>query len=137
MIAGPTASPISSARWRAGDLGQVLLVKQRELQRAADQQLLDLRRFQRRDPAHPVSRGEQIDVGLGDHSAITHHDHPLQAKPRLQLGDLRAQRLIIMDLSGEHLDRDRAPGLVTQQSVNDLRRPAFAVTGVPQSRQRA
>jgi hypothetical protein len=42
-----------------------------------------------------------------------------------------------VQLAGEHLNRDRSPCHVTQQPVDDLRRPALAVARVPELRQRA
>ncbi len=52
-----------------GDLGQVVLIEQRELQRPLFDQLSDLRRLERRDPAGPLL-AQQLEVGLGDHPAI-------------------------------------------------------------------
>ena len=75
------------------DLGQVGLVKERQLQRAGGGQPLDLRRLQRADPAAAVGLAQALDVGLRDHPAIAHDDHRLQAEALLQLGDLGRQRL--------------------------------------------
>ena len=61
----------------------------------------------------------------------------LRPKALLELRDLRGQRLVVVQLAGEHLDRDRPARLVAQQPVDDLRRAALAVTRVAQLRQRA
>ena len=60
-----------------------------------------------------------------------------QPEPVFELVDLGGQRLVVVQLAGEHLDRDRPARLVAQQPVDDLRRAALAVARVAQRRQRA
>ena len=46
------------------------------------------------------------------------------------------QGRVVVQLAGEHLDRDRPPILVAQQAVDDLRQPELPITRVPQPPQR-
>ena len=59
-----------------GDLGQVVLIEQRQLQRPVFDQPSDLRRLQRRDPAGCLL-AQQLEVGLGHHPAIGDEHHPV------------------------------------------------------------
>ena len=79
----------------------------------------------------------ELEVGLGDHAAIGDDDHRLKAEAGLELCDLRGQRLVVVQLAREDLDRNRPAGPVAEQPVDDLPRSAFAVTRIPQPRQRA
>ena len=54
----------------------------------------------------------------------------------LSLVTCDGQRLVVVQLAGEHLDRDRPARHVAQQPVDDLRQPALPVPRVPQLRQR-
>jgi hypothetical protein len=119
------------------DLGQVGLIEQRQLQLAIADQLFDLRRLERGDPADPVLLAQQLEVGLGHHAAIADHDHPLKTEARLELGDLGGHRLVIVRLAREDLDRDRPAGPVAQQSVDDLQRPPLAIARITKLGQRA
>jgi len=111
----------------AGDLGQVELVEQRQLQRSLLDQLLHLRRLQGGDPGHALLLGERLQVGLRDHAPVDHeHDRPQpEAKPELL--HLVEQRLVVVDATGEDLDRDRPPLRLADEPVDDLERAAAAV----------
>ena len=68
---------------RAGDLGQVLLIEQGQLQRAVvGHELADGRGAQRGDPPVGVRPGRAVvplvqggDPGAGDHAPVADHDH--------------------------------------------------------------
>ena len=55
----------------------------------------------------------------------------------LSFCDLGGQRLVVVQLAGEHLDSDRPARLVAQQPVDDLRGAALAVARVAQRGQLA
>ncbi len=95
----------------SGDLGQVVLIKQRQLQRPVLDQLADLRCLQRRDPARMLL-AQQLEVGVGHHPPIGDDHHPLKSEPSLELLDLRGKRLVVVQFAREHLDRDRPARLV-------------------------
>ena len=58
-----------------GDLGQIALVEQRELEGAGVDQSADLRGSQRGDPVEPGGPQLVSDAGAGDHAAIAdQHD---------------------------------------------------------------
>jgi hypothetical protein len=67
---------------------QILLVEQGRLEHTGSGEFLDHGGFQRGDPVHPVSLGEQLDVRLGDHPAIRDHHDPGETEPVLELRDL-------------------------------------------------
>ena len=68
---------------RRGDLGEVLLVEEAELQRAVvGHELADGGRAQRGDPPVVlVEFAERVDAGAGDHAAVADHDHLPQPEP--------------------------------------------------------
>jgi hypothetical protein len=130
-----------------GDLGEVLLAGQAELERAVvGHQLADGGGAQRGDPpvgvrgwplgpvAGLVQRG---DPGAGDHPAVADHDH--LGQPELvpdHVGD-GGERGRVTGVAGEHPDRDRAAFGVGEQPVLDLQFPFLAVPGVSPGGQRA
>ena len=126
-----------AGKLRGGDLEEVLLVKQRQLQRALLDEGLDLRGAQRADPiqlgwAHLVA-----DARVGEHAPIPDQADPAQPEPVLELGDLGGQGFRVGGVALEHLDGHRYPGGRAQQPVDDLQ-PAFhPVAGVPDRPQRA
>ena len=99
------------------DLGEALLVEERQLERARGDQPLDLRRLERADPGDPVAVRHQLEVRLGDDPAIADDDHRAKAKARLQLPDLGRQRLVVVELTREDLDRDRPPRPVVEHEL--------------------
>jgi hypothetical protein len=62
----------------------------------------------------PVRAGHQLEVGLGDDPPIADHDHRRQAEAPFELVDLGLQRLVVVQLAAEHLDRDRPPRPVAE-----------------------
>ena len=128
-----------------GDLGQVLLVEQGQLERAVvGHQLADGRGAQRGDPpvgvrllgpvVQLVQRG---DPGAGDHPAVADHDH--LGQPELRAHHVRdgGERGGVAGVAGEDPDRDRAALGVGEQPVLDLQFPFLAVPGVAAGGQRA
>jgi hypothetical protein len=119
-----------------GDLGQVRLVEQRQLQVAGVDQRLHLRRLERRDPVEAVLF-QELDVGGGDHAAVAADDHPLDPEALLDPLQRRGERLVVVDLAVEDLDRDRAALRRAGQPVLDLQLPFLAVARVAERGQLA
>ncbi len=118
-----------------GDLGQIRLVEQRQLQLAALDQRPHLRRPQRRDPVEAVLL-ERGDVGLGDHAAVAADDDPLDPEAPLDPLQRRRERLVVVQRSVEDLDRDRPALRRAGQPVADLQLSLPAVARVAERRQR-
>ena len=129
-----------------GDLGEVLLIEQRHLQRAAvGHQLADGRGAQRGDPpvgcvrplrpVLPLVQGP--DPGAGDHPPVADHDH--LGQPELLPDHVRdfGEGAGVAGVAGEDPDRDRAAGRVGEQPVLDLQFAFLAVPGVAAGGQRA
>jgi len=129
----------------AGDLDQIALVEQRELQRAVILgEHLDVRGAQSGDPVEPGRLQFLGDARLGDHSAITDQHHAAQAEALPQLVDLDLERARIGGIAPglrrgrlEHLDRDRTALFSAQDAEDDLQFMGFAVAAVAKLRQRA
>jgi len=120
------------------DLGQVPFVEQRELQRPLIlHQGLDLRRPQAGDPVQPGGDEIVAKPGRGDHAAVAHQHHALDAEPALELVDLRLQRPRVRRVAFEHLDRDRQALPRAQQPIDDLRPVRAVIAAVAVLRQRA
>ena len=130
---------------RGGDLGEVLLVEQGQLERAVvGHQLADGRGAQRGDPPVGVrllgpvfGLVQRGDPGAGDHPAVADHDH--LGQPELVPHHVRdgGERGGVAGVAGEDPDRDRAAVRVGEQPVLDLQFPFLAVPGVPAGGQRA
>jgi hypothetical protein len=71
-----------------GDLGQVALVEERQLELARLHELRQLGRLERCDPGGALGLRQQLEVRLGDHAAVRDHDHALQREAHPQLLDL-------------------------------------------------
>src|SRR6267142_1823460 len=63
---------------RGADLDEVLLIKQRQLQRIGLNEGLDLRGAQRGNPVQPARAQLVADARGSEHAPITHQAHPLQ-----------------------------------------------------------
>ena len=130
---------------RAGDLGQVLLVEEAELERAVvGHQLLDGRGAQRGDPPVGVGPGGAVpglvqggDPGAGDHAPVADHDHVPQLELLPDDRDDLGERGGVAGVAGEDPDRDRAALGVGEQPVLDLQLAFLAVPGVAAGGQRA
>ena len=119
---------------RAFDLGQIALVEQRQLQRAAvGRERPDGRRPERGDPVEPGRLEFFLDAGAGDQAAVADQHHPLQPEAVLDLGNLTGERGRIGGIAFEHLDRDRAAVGGAQQPDDDLRLVAPTVAGCSRS----
>ena len=130
-----------------GDLGQVLLVKQGQLERAVvGHQLADGGGAQRGDPPVGVrvwplgsvlGLVQRGDPGAGDHPAVAGHDH--LGQPELVPYHVRdgGERGRVTGVAGEDPDRDRAAFGVGEQPVLNLQFSLLAVPGVPPGGQRA
>ena len=106
---------------RAGDLGQIALVEQRELQGSVRSgERLDGRGAQRGDPVEPGRDQILAQPCLGDHAAIPDQDYAAEAEAMLELVDLAFEGAGIGGIAGKHLDRDRAAFLIAQHAKDDL-----------------
>lgn len=63
-----------------GQLEEIALIEQIHLDRAGIDELADGAALQRRDPVHAVTLLQGLDLFLGDHPAIAHHNDRLQGK---------------------------------------------------------
>src|SRR5208282_2631841 len=102
-----------------GDLGQVLLVEEAELERAVvGHELADGGGAQRGDPlvggglGCPVVPGlvQGVDAGGGDHAAVADHDHVLQAECLAHDVHDGGERGGVAGVAGEDPDRDGPAG---------------------------
>ena len=128
-----------------GDLGQVLIIEQAELQRpVVGHQLADGRGaggdppvgVRLLGPVLPLVQG--ADAGRGDHAAVADHDHLLQAEFLPDHVHDGGERGWVAGVAGEHPDRDRAAfGVGEQPTALDLRISLLAVPGVAAGGQRA
>jgi hypothetical protein len=128
-----------------GDLGQVLLIEETELEGPVlGHQLLDRRGAQRGDPPVGVRLRRPVlllvqspDPGGGDHAAVPDHDHFPQPELRPHHVCDGGERGRVAGAAGEHPDRDRAACRVGEQPVLDLQLAFLAVPGVAACGQRA
>ena len=128
-----------------GDLGQVLLIEEAELERPVlGHQLLDRRGAQRGDPPVGIRPRRAVlvlvqrgDPGGGDHPAVADHDHLGQPELVPQHLHDAGERGRVAGVAGEHPDRDRAAVRVGEQPVLDLQPAFLAVPGVAAGGQRA
>ena len=128
-----------------GDLREVLLIEEAELERAVvGHELLDGRGAQRGDPPVGVRLRRPVlllvqggDPGAGDHAPVPDHDH--LGQPELLPHHVRdgGERGGVAGVAGEHPDRDRAAFGVGEQPVLDLQLAFLAVPGVAAGGQRA
>src|SRR5207253_4572037 len=108
-----------------GDLGEVLLIEQGQLERAVvGHELADGGGAQRGDPSvgigprRPVFQLVQgLDPGGGDHPAVPDHDHFLQAELLPDHVRDGGERGGVAGVAGKHPDRDRASLGVGEQPV--------------------
>ena len=109
-----------------GDLGEIALIEQRQLQWTRLGEFLDLRCAQAGDPIEAGWLDVLANARRGDHAAITDQNHMLETEALLQLVDPCCQRAGIAGIPLEHLNSDRPAIAITQQAVHDLR-PVRAV----------
>ena len=130
---------------RRGDLGEILLIEEAELERAVvGHELFDGGGAQRGDPPVGVRPGGPVfqlvqgpDPGAGDHAAVADHDH--LGQPEFlpdHVGD-GGEGGGVAGVAGEDPDRDRAAFGVGEQPVLDLQFAFLAVPGVAAGGQRA
>ena len=121
-----------------GDLGQVLLVEQGQLQRPVrGGERGDRRRPQAGQPAQPAEFLQGLDPGGGDHAPVADHHHLPQPEPGAH--DLHGvdERGRVGGAAVEDPDRDRPAVGVGEQPVLDLRLTLPPVAGVAPRGQRA
>ena len=109
-----------AGKLRGADLEQVLLIEQRQLQRALLDEGLDLRGAHRADPIQLRGAHLVADARVGEHAPIPDQTHPAQPEPVFELADLGGQGVGVGGVALEHLDGDRDPGGGAQQPVDDL-----------------
>jgi hypothetical protein len=116
---------------RVGDLGQVALIEQRQLQRpVVTGQRGDRRCPQAGQPAQPAEVFQRLDPGGGDHAPVADHDQVGQPEPGPHDLDGVGERGRVGGVAREHPDRDRPTVGVGEQPVLDLRQALLAVAGV-------
>ena len=104
------------------DLHEVSSIKERGIDGALFDQLLDVVRSECRDPLEPrdPSKG-LVDTLGGDHPSVAHQHDPLDAKASADLLDLRREGGGVSGVSLEDLDGYGAAVGVAQKTVDDLR----------------
>src|ERR1700681_218893 len=120
------------------DLSQVMLVEQRQLQRAALDQLLNLDGSERRDPLQAFLGLKVLaDARRGEHATVADQDDLLQVKTLTQLADLRCDRGRIAGVAFEDLHRHRTTFRIGQQSEDDLQVATAFIARMPEACERA
>ena len=114
------------------DLGEVLGIVQRHLQRAAVGELADRRGSQAGDPGHARDLLERLDPGTGDHPAVAHHHRLGDAERAPHHLHGLDERLRVGGVAREdpHRRRPAVPG--GEQPVFDLRLAPLVIAGVPE-----
>ena len=120
----------------ADELGQVLLVEQRQLQRLGLDQGAHLPRPQRADPPQPRMTLELVDLHLCQQAPVPDQHHPLKPEALAQLQDLVHDGVRVGGVAGIGFDRDRGSARRAQHGVDDLGLAALAVAVVAETRQR-
>ena len=126
-----------AGKGRGSNLGQVLLIEQGQLQRAAADQRFDLRGAQRGDPVQVRGADVLAQPRGGQHAAVADEHHAGEAEPVLDLAHLGGDGLGVAGVSVEHLDGDRDAVLGGEQPVDDLQPSPDPVLGVPDGARRA
>src|SRR5262249_2922217 len=93
-------------------LGQLLL-KKLHLECACTEQFFNLGFGNRRNVMEPLL-GEVFDLLALDHTSVTHEGNLADAKPALEVGNLRSQGLRLLGIAGKDLNGDRLPLLVAE-----------------------
>ena len=104
-----------------GELAEVHLVEQRQLERAlVIGEGFDLRGPKRCQPAQPAKFSERLDASRGDHPPVADHDE--MGEPEALAHDLHdlAERDGVGCVAGKDPDRDRTALWVCQEPVLDL-----------------
>ena len=107
------------------------------MQRAGARQLGDGAAFERGDPVDARHRAHRIDLHSRDHAAIADHHQRLEPELRLQLFNLRQQRLGVGRVALEHRHRDRAAAHLGHEAIVHLQRTGLAIAAVAEFCQRA
>ncbi len=121
-----------------GDLGEVLLVEQRHLQRpVVAGQRRDLGGAQGGDPACAGQRLQLADPHLGDRPAVADQDDLTEPEFVAYYRDDFPERDRIGGVPGKYPDRDRDPGPAGDHAELDLLPAFLPVAGMPERAQRA
>jgi hypothetical protein len=115
--------------WR-GDLGQVALIEQAQLQMALLDQRSDRDALERGDPVNPSLAAKLVDGLLRDHAAVTHHHHLRQAEALAHALHGGQECQAVGGIALEHRDGHRAAARVGEQAVVDLQRAGPAIAAV-------
>ena len=122
---------------RMGDLSQVRLIEEGQLERAVADQCLDLRGAQRGDPVQVRRPDVLAQPRGGQHAPVSDEHHAGEGEPVLDLADLAGDGGGVAGVAGEDLDGDRDAILAGEQPVDDLEPAADPVFGVADGTQRA
>ena len=113
---------------RAGEFDEVALVEQRRLEGAVlGGQLRDVRCAQARDPVLRLRAQHLLDARRGQHAAVTHPGHALDAESFLELAHLGGHGTGVARVAGEHLHRDGRTAGRAHEAEDDLRVIALAI----------
>src|SRR5437868_12768609 len=121
--------PLPGIIWR-GDLGQILLIQQGELQSPLLHQFANRCALQCGDPSKAGMQLELVDLRLRQHSAISHHHHPGQSKLFSQLLDLIRYRRGVSRVSRIHLHGHRTSLAIGHHPVDDDGQTLFPIAVV-------
>ncbi len=121
--------PLARTELGRGDLGQVPLVEDRQLQVAAGSEPADRRSPQRGDPPQP--RGPEVlaDAGVGQHPPVAGHDDPREREAPGELLDPGGHGAGVGRVALEDPGGHRTALPVAEQGEDDLKLAAPAVAG--------
>ena len=117
------------------DLRQVAFIEQGPFQPPFLYQFADRFAAQRRKPAQARPRSQLVDLGLGEHPAVSHQHHPLQTKPLAEFVHLVGHRRRIARIAGIHVQGQRATVVVGHHAVDDARQIASPIAVVAEAGQ--
>ena len=102
-----------------GDLSEIALIEQRQLQWTSLGEFLDLRCAQAGDPIEAGGPQVFANARRGDHAAVANQHYMPETDALLQLIDLCRQGAGIAGVTGEYLDGNRPAIAITQQAADD------------------
>ncbi len=113
--------PLARTELGRGDLGQVLLVEDRQLQVAAGSEPADRRSPQRGDPPQPRGTEVLADAGVGQHPPVAGHDDPREREAPGELLDPGGHGAGVGRVALEDLGGHRTALPVAEQGEDDLK----------------
>ena len=136
FLAMVARSQASAGILRADELGQVLFVEKRQLQRLAFDQSAGLHHSQRTPPPERRMTLDLFGPDLCQRTPVADQHSPVEAEVFAQLHDLAGDGVWVGGFSRIRLDRHRKPARDGQHRIDDLRLAALAVAVVSETHQR-